>query len=200
MSTVPNHTRVSSLERTGVRLSSDPRPCGSWARRRLGTGTPRRQRCRRRDERDTTCVRQSGLGRIRGIEIGVHWSLLVIGVLVVGTLASSLLPDLGPTRAAPTGPRRSLGDHARSSPRSSPTSSSHASSRCGDGQRVERHHAVAPRRRRQPPRRSARPAQRVPRRDRRPGHEPRAGRGFVAVGSALDATLPDGSLLPAVAI
>ena len=36
------------------------------------------------------------LGRIRGIEIGIHWSLLVIGVLLAGTLAASVFPDLVP--------------------------------------------------------------------------------------------------------
>jgi Zn-dependent protease len=36
------------------------------------------------------------LGRVRGIEIGVHWSLLVIGFLIASTLAGSLLPDLEP--------------------------------------------------------------------------------------------------------
>jgi Zn-dependent protease len=36
------------------------------------------------------------LGRIRGIEIGVHWSLLVIGLLLATTLASGVLPDLVP--------------------------------------------------------------------------------------------------------
>jgi Zn-dependent protease len=36
------------------------------------------------------------LGRLRGIEIGVHWSLVVVGLLVAGTLAGSVLPDLQP--------------------------------------------------------------------------------------------------------
>jgi Zn-dependent protease len=36
------------------------------------------------------------LGRVRGIEIGVHWSLLIVGLLVATTLASSLLPSLEP--------------------------------------------------------------------------------------------------------
>jgi Zn-dependent protease len=36
------------------------------------------------------------LGRIRGIEIGVHWSLLLIGGLLAYTLATSVLPDLEP--------------------------------------------------------------------------------------------------------
>ncbi|MET1003481.1 MAG: peptidase, partial [Acidimicrobiia bacterium] len=36
------------------------------------------------------------LGRIRGIEIGIHWSLLLIGGLLAYTLATSVLPDLEP--------------------------------------------------------------------------------------------------------
>src|SRR5262245_63040801 len=36
------------------------------------------------------------LGRVRGIEIGVHWSLLIVGLLVATTLASSRLPSLEP--------------------------------------------------------------------------------------------------------
>ena len=36
------------------------------------------------------------LGRIAGIEVGVHWSLLVIGVLLVGSLAGGELPALAP--------------------------------------------------------------------------------------------------------
>ena len=36
------------------------------------------------------------LGRFRGIQIGVHWSLLVISVVVAGTLATSVFPDLVP--------------------------------------------------------------------------------------------------------
>jgi Zn-dependent protease len=36
------------------------------------------------------------LGRLRGIEIGVHWSLLVVGFLIATSLASGLLPDLEP--------------------------------------------------------------------------------------------------------
>jgi Zn-dependent protease len=36
------------------------------------------------------------LGRIAGIEVGVHWSLLVIGVLLVGSLAGGELPALSP--------------------------------------------------------------------------------------------------------
>jgi len=35
-------------------------------------------------------------GRIAGIEVGVHWSLLVIGVLLVGSLAGGVLPDTAP--------------------------------------------------------------------------------------------------------
>lgn len=35
-------------------------------------------------------------GRIKGIEIGAHWSLLVIGAIFVSTLASGILPDLQP--------------------------------------------------------------------------------------------------------
>jgi len=36
------------------------------------------------------------LGHVRGVAIGVHWSLLVVGVLVASTLAGSLLPSLEP--------------------------------------------------------------------------------------------------------
>ena len=36
------------------------------------------------------------LGRIAGIEVGIHWSLLVIGVLLVGSLAGGQLPNLAP--------------------------------------------------------------------------------------------------------
>jgi Zn-dependent protease len=36
------------------------------------------------------------LGRIAGIEVGVHWSLLVIGALLVGSLAGGELPALAP--------------------------------------------------------------------------------------------------------
>jgi len=36
------------------------------------------------------------LGRIAGIEVGVHWSLLVIGVLLVGSLAGVVLPGSAP--------------------------------------------------------------------------------------------------------
>ena len=60
---------------------------------------------------------------------------------------------------------------------------------------------MAPRWRRQPARRSAGRAQRVPRRGRGPGHEHRAGRrSSPRSASASTPTLSDGSLLPAVAI
>jgi len=36
------------------------------------------------------------LGRIAGIEVGIHWSLLVIGALLVGSLAGGELPALSP--------------------------------------------------------------------------------------------------------
>src|SRR5580765_415482 len=36
------------------------------------------------------------LGRIAGIEVGVHWSLLVIAVLLVGSLAGGVLPAVAP--------------------------------------------------------------------------------------------------------
>ena len=36
------------------------------------------------------------LGKIAGIEVGVHWSLLVIGALLVGALAGGELPSLAP--------------------------------------------------------------------------------------------------------
>jgi len=36
------------------------------------------------------------LGRIFGIEVGIHWSLLVIGVLLVGSLAGGVLPAWAP--------------------------------------------------------------------------------------------------------
>ncbi len=35
-------------------------------------------------------------GRIAGIEVGIHWSLLVIGVLLVGSLAGGVLPATAP--------------------------------------------------------------------------------------------------------
>src|SRR5204862_7483866 len=38
----------------------------------------------------------SRLGRIFGIEVGIHWSLLVIGVLLVGSLAGGVLPAWAP--------------------------------------------------------------------------------------------------------
>jgi Zn-dependent protease len=36
------------------------------------------------------------LGRVAGIEIGIHWSLLVVGAFLVASLASGLLPELEP--------------------------------------------------------------------------------------------------------
>jgi Zn-dependent protease len=36
------------------------------------------------------------LGKIAGIDVGVHWSLLVIGALLVGSLAGGQLPSLAP--------------------------------------------------------------------------------------------------------
>ena len=36
------------------------------------------------------------LGRIAGIEVGIHWSLVVIGVLLVGSLAGGVLPAYAP--------------------------------------------------------------------------------------------------------
>jgi Zn-dependent protease len=36
------------------------------------------------------------LGRIAGIEVGIHWSLLVIGALLVGSLAGGQFPDIAP--------------------------------------------------------------------------------------------------------
>ena len=36
------------------------------------------------------------LGRIAGVEVGFHWSLLAIGALLVGSLAGSMLPDAVP--------------------------------------------------------------------------------------------------------
>jgi Zn-dependent protease len=36
------------------------------------------------------------LGKIAGIDVGVHWSLLVIGALLVGSLAGGELPSLAP--------------------------------------------------------------------------------------------------------
>jgi Zn-dependent protease len=36
------------------------------------------------------------LGRIAGIEVGIHWSLLVIGVLLVGSLAGGQFPGMAP--------------------------------------------------------------------------------------------------------
>ena len=45
------------------------------------------------------------LGRVRGIQIGVHWSLLVISVLSPARSRPASSPTSSPTRAAPTGPR-----------------------------------------------------------------------------------------------
>src|SRR5262245_44294131 len=36
------------------------------------------------------------LGRIRGIEIGIHWSLLVIGSFLAFSLATGILPEIVP--------------------------------------------------------------------------------------------------------
>jgi Zn-dependent protease len=36
------------------------------------------------------------LGRVRGIEIGIHWSLLVVGLVIANSFATVLLPDLEP--------------------------------------------------------------------------------------------------------
>jgi len=36
------------------------------------------------------------LGRVAGVEVGFHWSLLAIGALLVGSLAGSMLPDAVP--------------------------------------------------------------------------------------------------------
>lgn len=36
------------------------------------------------------------LGRVAGVEVGIHWSLLVIGVLLVGSLAGGQLPQAVP--------------------------------------------------------------------------------------------------------
>lgn len=36
------------------------------------------------------------LGRVAGIEIGIHWSLLVIGALLVTSLAGGMLPEIQP--------------------------------------------------------------------------------------------------------
>jgi Zn-dependent protease len=62
---------------------------------RLWNGT--RGRSVVEEERKEHAVRPTlRLGRIRGIQIGVHWSLLVIGAVLAATLASSVLPDLVP--------------------------------------------------------------------------------------------------------
>ena len=134
---MPNHTRVRSLERTGVR-SKDPVRSPRCRSGSSGTeGCGRRRRCR--GSRKRTHMRPTiRLGRVRGIEIGVHWSLLVIGVLLVEhARRRACSPRSRPTRggsywaaADPRAPRCS-------SPRSSPTSSRTHSSRCSHGQRVE---------------------------------------------------------------
>src|ERR1700690_3622757 len=36
------------------------------------------------------------LGRVAGVEVGIHWSLLVIGALLVGSLAGGEFPSLAP--------------------------------------------------------------------------------------------------------
>src|SRR5438876_10808923 len=36
------------------------------------------------------------LGRVAGVEVGFHWSLLAIGALLVGSLAGSMLPQAVP--------------------------------------------------------------------------------------------------------
>ena len=77
------------------------------------------------------------LGRVRGIAIGVHWSLLVIGFLIASTLAGEPAPLARARRGRLLlGRGRSWAPRC-SSARSSPTSSSHALVALKRGQRVE---------------------------------------------------------------
>jgi len=47
--------------------------------------------------RQTACMNESiGLGRITGIRVGLNWSLLPIFLLLVWSLAESLLPSAAP--------------------------------------------------------------------------------------------------------
>jgi len=41
------------------------------------------------------------LGRIAGIEVGVHWSLAIIFAFIVWTLAGQVLPSLVPDQPQP---------------------------------------------------------------------------------------------------
>ena len=104
-----------------------------------GPGTPGHRRCaegrKGHDMRPT--IR---LGRVRGIAIGVHWSLLVIGFLIASTLAGSLLPRPRARRGRLLLGRGDPGHRALLRARSSPTSSRTHSSRCGgaSGSRASR--------------------------------------------------------------
>jgi Zn-dependent protease len=139
------------------------------------------------------------LGRVRGIAIGVHWSLLVIGFLIASTLAGSLLPSLEPHAGGSYWAAAILGTvlffgsilaHELA----------HALVALRRGQRVEGITlwllgGVASLRDEAPDARSeflvaiAGPATSIG-----------LGVGFTALGIGLNAALPDGSLLPAVAI
>ena len=139
------------------------------------------------------------LGRVRGIAIGVHWSLLVIGFLIASTLAGSLLPSLEPDAggsywaAAILGTALFFGSILAHE-------LAHALVALKRGQRVEGITlwllgGVASLRDEAPDARSeflvavAGPATSIG-----------LGVGFTALGIGLNAVLPDGSLLPAVAI
>ena len=86
------------------------------------------------------------LGRIAGIEVGVHWSLLVIGALLVGSLAGGELPR--PRAARPRLVPRGRGARGRAVLRVDPRPRARALDRGPPpGPDGRRHHAVAARRR-----------------------------------------------------
>ena len=132
------------------------------------------------------------LGRIAGIEVGVHWSLLVIGVLLVGSLAGGVLPALAPDAhgsylaAAVLGAALFFASilahelaHSIVARRARPAG--------------RRHHAVAARRRLRACARGAERARRVPRRGRRPGHDscsPRCSARSASASTPARATAP----------
>ena len=139
------------------------------------------------------------LGRVRGIQIGVHWSLLVISVVVAGTLATSVFPDLVPDAGGSYWAAAVLAT-ALFFASILAHELAHALVALRRGQRVEGITlwllgGVASLRDEAPDPRSeflvaiAGPAMSIA-----------LGVGFTAAAFGLDATLSDGSLLPAVAI